>query len=167
MNTNGTTRQQRIEIWLAFLRAHARLTAELERELEEAEGLPVTWFDVLVQLREAPDNQLRIQELGERLALTVSGLSRRISRMEQAGLVKRMPCPEDRRGVLVVLTEEGHRRYRRALPVHLRGVERLFLRHLDDQSAQTLQEFLERVLAGLDEDGVGEWPAAQGAGGRV
>jgi DNA-binding MarR family transcriptional regulator len=161
MSDERVTRQQGIDTWLAFLRAHARVTAALERELEEAEGLPVSWFDVLVQLRAAPGQQLRIQELGERLALTVSGLSRRISRMEQAGLVERLPCPEDRRGVLVTLTEAGERRYRRALPVHLRGVERLFLRHLSEQEADVLGAVFARVLAGLEEEAAGEATPSQ------
>jgi DNA-binding MarR family transcriptional regulator len=153
MNDERTLRERRLEVWLAFLRAHSRVTAALERELEEAEGLPVTWFDVLNQLRHAPEKRLRMQELVGMLAMTASGLSRRISRMEQAGLVERRQSPEDGRGVLVVLTADGERRYRRALPVHLRGVERYFLDHLCERDAESLRALFGRVLAGLDDAG--------------
>jgi DNA-binding MarR family transcriptional regulator len=71
--------------------------------------------------------------------------------MEQAGLVERRPCPEDRRGVLVVLTQEGGRRYRKALPVHVRGVERHFLRHLGTDEARTMATIFRRMLEDLDE----------------
>jgi DNA-binding MarR family transcriptional regulator len=144
------TREEQIAAWLAFLRAHSRVTDALGHELEAAEAMPMTWFDVLVQLRDAPGNQLRMQELVNRLAMTASGLSRRISRMEQAGLVERRPCPEDRRGVLVVLTREGMRRYRKAVPVHMRGVQRYFLDHLGQGDAEALNSLFSRVLEGLD-----------------
>ncbi len=150
MDDEATDRQQQIDAWLAFLRVHSRITAVLERELEAAEGLSMSWFDVLEQLRDAPDGQLRMQELGERLAMSASGLSRRVSRMEDAGLVERQPCPDDRRGVLVVLTNAGRQRYRRALPVHLRSVERHFLRHLKPGDAEHLTAAFGRVLADLD-----------------
>ena len=149
---------QCIEVWLAFLRAHSRVTDILERELDAAEDLPMNWFDVLEQLRQAPEQRLRMQDLGERLAMSASGLSRRVSRMEHAGLVERQPCPDDRRGVLVVLTGLGKRRHRKALPVHLRGVEKYFLDHLSPEEAGTLKAVFERVLCGL-----GERPEADAA----
>lgn len=158
MRDQVSQRDQCIEVWLAFLRAHSRVTDILERELEAAEDLPMNWFDVLEQLRQAPEQRLRMQDLGERLAMSASGLSRRVSRMEHAGLVERQPCPDDRRGVLVVLTGLGKRRYRKALPVHLRGVEKYFLDHLSPEEAETLQAVFERVLCGL-----GEWPEADAA----
>ena len=158
MRDQVSQRDQCIEVWLAFLRAHSRVTDVLERELEAAEDLPMNWFDVLEQLRQAPEQQLRMQDLGERLAMSASGLSRRVSRMEHAGLVERQPCPDDRRGVLVVLTGLGKRRYRKALPVHLRSVEKYFLDHLSPEEAGTLQAVFERVLRGL-----GERPQADAA----
>ena len=151
MSAKRVPRQQGLGAWLAFLRAHSRVTAALERELDEAETLPMNWFDVLEQLRHAPDRMLRMQELGDRLAMSASGLSRRVSRMEQFGLVERRPCPDDRRGVLVVLTDAGAQRYRKALPVHLRGVERHFLDHIESAEAEQLKAIFERSLSAFDE----------------
>jgi DNA-binding MarR family transcriptional regulator len=146
MDRRNIQRQERLDIWLAFLRVHNRVTTMLEQELEAAESLPMSWFDVLEQLRQEPDRTLRMQDLGDRLAMSASGLSRRVSRMEQSGLVERRPCPEDRRGVLVTLTEEGDQRYRKALPVHLRGVERHFLRHIEDDDIEHLRQTFDRML---------------------
>ncbi|MEZ4520332.1 MAG: MarR family transcriptional regulator [Thermomicrobiales bacterium] len=151
MNAQRSERQQRIDTWLAFLRVHSRVTATLESELEAAESLSMSWFDVLEQLQQAPERQLRMQELGEMLAMSTSGLSRRVSRMEQAGLVERRPCPDDRRGVLVVLTRTGARRYRKALPVHLRGVERYFLDNLDRADSETMEMAFNRILEAIDD----------------
>ena len=151
MNEQRSPRTERIAAWLAFLRAHSRVTAALERELDEAESLSMSWFDVLEQLRQAPERTLRMQELGDRLAMSASGLSRRVSRMEQFGLVERRPCPDDRRGVLVTLTRAGEQRYRKALPMHLRGVERYFLDHIDACEAEQLRQIFERMLAEFDE----------------
>ncbi len=150
MMQESSQRTERIAVWLAFLRVHSRVTAALEQELEAAEALSMSWFDVLEQLRGAPDRQLRMQELGDRLAMSASGLSRRVSRMEQAGLVERQPCPEDRRGVLVVLTKQGEQRYRKALPIHLRGVENYFLRHLDAEDVEQMKDVFDRMLQALD-----------------
>ena len=152
MDTLESTREDRIAIWIAFLRAHSRITTMLEQELLAAEGLSMSWFDVLEQLRRADGQCLRMQDLGSRLAMSASGLSRRISRMEQAGLVERQPAPGDGRGVLVALTSLGNRRYRRALPIHLRGIERYFLDHIRDAEASNLSQFLDRLLADEDED---------------
>src|SRR5688572_21706751 len=116
----------RIATWRLFLQTHTRIVERLEAELDAAHRLPLSWYDVLVQLSEAPDRCLRIQELGRALALSGSGLSRRVTRMEEAGLVERHPCPDDRRGVLVALTRRGEEALRAAAPVHLRGVERYF-----------------------------------------
>ena len=151
MSTRETSREDRIATWVAFLRAHSRITAMLEQELMAAEGLSVSWFDVLEQLRQSEGHCLRMQDLGQRLAMSASGLSRRVGRMEQAGLVERRRAPEDGRGVQVALTSLGNRRYRRALPVHLRGVEHHFLDHIKDDEAVDLLRFLEGLLADTSE----------------
>ena len=71
-----------------------------------------------------------------------SGLSRRVSRMAEAGLVTRRPCDDDRRGVLVTLTPAGEAALRAAAPLHLDGIQRLFARHLTADEAAALRESL-------------------------
>src|SRR5512134_3413797 len=95
---------ERMAAWRTFLVAHARVTDVLASELEAEGGLPLTWYDVLVQLSEAPDNRLRMQELARAVLLSKSGLTRLVDRMTSGGLVTREPCLDDRRGTFVCLS---------------------------------------------------------------
>ncbi len=140
---------RRLAVWRAFLEAHAALIDVLEAELQAAHALPLTWYDVLVQLSEAPGHCLRMQDLARSVLLSKSGLTRLFDRMEQAGLVERRPFPADRRGTLAALTPAGEERLRRAAPAHLAGVLRHFARHLAEAEADTLTAFFARVRAAL------------------
>ena len=137
----------RLEAWRAFLRAHATVTATLERELLEARNLPLAWYDVLVQLGSAPDGRLRMQDLARAVLFSRSGLTRLVDRMAAAGLVAREPYPDDRRGTFAVLTPAGRRRLRDASGIHLRGIAEHFGRPLSDAQVVGLQSALHAVLA--------------------
>lgn len=132
-------------VWRDFLRAHVALTSILERELVEEKTLPLTWYDVLVNLHGA-GGRMRMQELARSVLLSKSGLTRLVDRMEEAGYVRRESCASDRRGTEAVLTDDGERTLREAAPVHLRGVEEHFARHLDDDELDVLRRVLSRVL---------------------
>lgn len=134
--------------WRTFLEAHARTTELLAQELKEAEGIALTWYDVLVQLSEADDHRLRMQELAERVLLSKSGLTRLIDRMERHQLVDRRTCPSDRRGTFAELTPDGLAMLRQAAPTHLRGVREHFADLLDDDEAAALTELLGRIADG-------------------
>jgi DNA-binding MarR family transcriptional regulator len=144
---NDERAPDRMETWFLFLQAQTRVIDQLTADLEHARHLPLSWYDVLVQLSNAAGQRLRLQELGCTLALSASGLSRRVARMEQAGLVRREPCPDDKRGVFVSLTERGKEELRRAAPIHLRGVEELFTRHLTDEENEAMHRALSKILA--------------------
>jgi DNA-binding MarR family transcriptional regulator len=133
--------------WRSFLEAHARVTTLLEDDLVRAKGLPLAWYDVLVQLEEAEGHRLRMTELARRVLISKSGLTRLVDRMAAAGLVTRSLATEDRRGRWVELTPAGFERLRDAAPLHLRGVRQYFTGELDDQSAGVLAEVLGRVAA--------------------
>ncbi|MDT4893643.1 MAG: hypothetical protein QOE97_2678 [Pseudonocardiales bacterium] len=134
----------RLGAWRAFLRAHAATTRELERELAEVR-LPLTWYDVLLQLAEAPDRRLRMAELADRVLLSRSGLTRLVDRLQAEGLVAREPSLHDARGTYTVLTLVGLRRLRTAAPVHLAGVERHWLAKFSDAELLLLAELLGRI----------------------
>jgi DNA-binding MarR family transcriptional regulator len=135
----------RLAAWRRFLEAHARVIDLLEDELRVDEDLPLSWYDVLVQLSEAGDRQLRMQELASAVLLSKSGLTRLIDRMERAGLVSRRPCEDDRRGTYAVLTDAGLQRLRDAAPTHVRGVAEHFTTLLDDHEAAVLAQALGRI----------------------
>lgn len=132
--------------WRAFLEAHRRTLELLERELREDEGLPLAWYDVFVQLNEAPEHRLRMQDLAEAILLSKSGLTRLIDRMERAGLVTRMACPSDRRGTFAELTPAGLQRLRDTAPRHVAGVSEHFAQLFDDDEAATLRDLLTRLV---------------------
>jgi DNA-binding MarR family transcriptional regulator len=134
----------RLAAWRAFLRAHAVLTEVLDRELQDEVGLPLAWYDVLLNLSEA-GGQLRMRDVADRVMLSRSGLTRLVDRMANEGLVDRKPDPDDRRGTLACLTAAGSMALRRAAPVHLRGIQRHFGRHVSAQDATVLTNVMERL----------------------
>lgn len=136
----------RFRAWRAFLETHAQVIRVLEEELRCETGLPLTWFDALVQLQEA-GGVLRMHELADRLLLSRSATTRFADRLEMAGLVERRSCPRDRRGLELALTEKGRGLLHETVPRHLRGVHEHFGRYFTEEEAETLAELLERVLS--------------------
>ena len=144
MAADSRPAKSRVEVWRAFLEAHARIVAQLEHELAEERSLALSWYDVLLQLSEA-GGRLRMQELATRLVIPRSSLTRQIDRMEDAGLVTREPSEEDGRGTVAVLTGEGRSTLRRAAPVHLRGIEEHFARKLDGRDVAALKKAMAKL----------------------
>src|SRR4051794_39799539 len=107
MGTGGRLNEGELGAWVGFLRAHHTLVAELDDELRREHGLPLTSFDVLAQLDNAPEHQLRMSELADAVLLSRSGLTRLVERLESKGLIERRECTEDARGAFAVLTAEG------------------------------------------------------------
>lgn len=135
--------------WRGFLRVHAALVRELDRELEHEHDLPLTQYEVLLYLDNAPDHRLRMSELASSVLLSQSGITRLVDRMEGEGLVERVPCPDDRRGLWAILTDAGRSRLAAARPSHLAGVRARFLDHLGDEELQALSDAWERVRPGI------------------
>jgi len=134
--------------WRGLLRAHAALTAQLDAELEAAHGLPLTSYEVLINLAAAPERRLRMSVLAERVLLSRSGLSRMVDRLARAGLLERASCPSDARGAFAVLTGRGERLLAQARPTHLAGVRRCFLGLFSEPELLTLAEAWDRVSPG-------------------
>ena len=130
--------------WRAFLGAHAAVVSALTAEIRDASDLPLTWYDVLVQLQEA-GGKLRMHELAARLMLSRSATTRFVDRLEKASLIHREACPSDRRGTFVVITDAGYRRLEEAAPGHLDGVKRHFAEPLSDEQLDVLAEALEKL----------------------
>lgn len=144
--------EAKLDAWRALLEAHATVLEQLSEELEHEMGLPITFYDVLLHLNEAPDRRLPMRELAERVLLSKSGLTRLVDRMVAEGLVERAACESDRRIVYAVLTTAGRERLVGAAPVHLRGIEEHFGRHLTDNEADTLRGLLQRVAGANGRD---------------
>ena len=133
-----------LEAWDAFLRAHATLMRRLELDLAEATGLALADFDVLAQLARA-GGELRMTDLATRALVSRSGMTRRVARLVEEGLVQRANADSDGRGVVVALTDIGLARLAETAPVHLRGISELFLTRLNDRELAVLENALEKV----------------------
>ncbi|MBT5774798.1 MAG: MarR family transcriptional regulator [Dehalococcoidia bacterium] len=116
--------------WRGVLFANARVLHAVEATLQEHSGISLAVMDALGRLFDSPQQRLRMQELQEQSLFTSSGMTRLIDRLTDAGFVTRESVPGDRRGVLVVLTSEGARRYADALEKHRTDIEREFGRRL-------------------------------------
>src|SRR5437867_2199862 len=134
-----------LEAWRSLLRAHATLMRQLDTDLERETGLALADFDVLAQLAEA-HGELRMTELADRALISRSGMSRRVARLVDEGLVHRVKAGTDGRGVVVVLTEAGIARLAETAPVHARGISKLFVARLDDQELALLERALNKVI---------------------
>ncbi len=132
------------EAWQALIRAHATLMRQLTTDLVEAIGLTLGDFDVLAQLGQA-GGELRMSDLAAHAYSSRSGMTRRIDRLVDEGLVTRANTDADGRGVIVILTEAGVARLAEAVPAHLRRVSELFVDKLTDDELVVVARSLARV----------------------
>jgi DNA-binding MarR family transcriptional regulator len=133
-----------LDAWTALLRAHATLVRQLDADLEKETGLALADFDVLAQLAVA-GGELRMTDLADRALLSRSGMTRRVARLVEAGLVRREPAGDDARGVVVALTEAGIARLTETAPVHARGIAKHFVKQLGDRELAVLESALAKV----------------------
>ena len=133
-----------LDAWAALLRAHATLLRQLEKDLEKETGLALADFDVLAQLAVA-GGKLRMTELADRALISRSGMTRRVARLVEVGLVRRANVDADARGVVVELTDAGVARLSETAPIHARGISDLFVARLNDQELAALESALAKV----------------------
>src|SRR5688572_12079630 len=127
------------------MRAGIASTRAMDRDAE-ATGRPLfSEHHVLATLDAGPPAGVRPTDLAEQSALTKSGLTRVIDRLESQRLIERRACPTDARGQLIVLTAEGRRLLRRTAPEHFRSIARNFADHLTDRDVDVLTTALERI----------------------
>jgi DNA-binding MarR family transcriptional regulator len=107
-------------------------------------GLALADFDVLAQLAVA-GGELRMTELAARALISRSGMTRRVARLVDEGLVRRANADADARGVVVALIAAGVARLTETAPVHLRGVSDLFVARLDNRELAVLESALNKV----------------------
>jgi DNA-binding MarR family transcriptional regulator len=130
----------------------SRLSREIEQRLEPVyreHGLEPGWHDVLATLRRGgPPFRMRPSDFTSSLMLTSSGTTKRLDRLEQAGLIVRGPDPDDRRGTLITLTAAGRRLIDATTAAHLEN-ERRILSALSDAEQRQLADLLRKLRLGL------------------
>jgi DNA-binding MarR family transcriptional regulator len=137
-------------VWRAFLDMHARLNAQLGREMQERAGISMADFSVLVQLSEHVHDRMRVLELARALRWEKSRLSHQLTRMTQRGLLERQNCSDDRRGAFVALTQHGRETIEAVAPHHVEAVRRYLFDQLDADQLATLGAIAQTVIGQLE-----------------
>lgn len=130
--------------WRVYFECAMALPDILDAELQAGAGLSLRWYDVLAQLEDASDGA-QMNEVASRILASKSGLTRVIDKMEEAGLVRRERPADDRRVVLVFITEQGIATLESARRVHRDGIRRHFTEHLTEAELAKLARTLEKV----------------------
>jgi len=134
--------------WAALLQVHAALVPRLDRALQQTAGLPLSWYDVLLELAAAPGRRLTMSQLAQRVVLSRTRVSRIVDELVAAGLVSREANPDDGRSAFAALTADGLAGYRAAAPHYIASIEREFADGLTDGELASVGTALRKVLAG-------------------
>lgn len=134
-----------IDAWRGLLRVYASVLKELDAELEAAHGLPLTSYEVLIQLAESPDHKMRMCDLADSVLLSRSGMSRLVDRLERDGLLCRAACTNDARGAFACITPAGRALLEQARPTHVAGIRRRFLTQFSEDELELLGIFWARL----------------------
>jgi DNA-binding MarR family transcriptional regulator len=118
-----THQQLAAEAWGSVLQVHAAVVPALDRTLRKATGLPLAWYDVLLELASSGSGRLTMGQLGERVVLSRSRVSRVVDDLVAADLVRRESHPEDARSSYAVITDAGRARFREAAPVYVAAID--------------------------------------------
>jgi DNA-binding MarR family transcriptional regulator len=143
--------EDRVAAWRGVLLAQNRVVRAIEHDLADTGQVPLSWYDVLLELNAAPGRCLRMQDLSDRVVLSRSRVSRLVDDLERDGLVQRSPDPDDGRASLACITRAGRTALRRAAPVYLRGIEKYFTALLDEDERAIIARALERVVNDNDQ----------------
>jgi DNA-binding MarR family transcriptional regulator len=135
--------------WRAWLYGTLLLQDQLDRELTHETGISHAYYEILVQLSEAPGRMLRMSQLAERSLSSRSRLSHAVSRLEERGWVRRQVCEDDGRGQLAVLTDEGFAALEAAAPVHVEGVRTHLFDQLTPEQVAAMRDIGETLLRHL------------------
>ncbi len=131
--------------WRNYVNGNGRLMDVLNRNLQERHGLSLAEYRILVLLSEAADGSLRMSELADGVLSSRSRLTHQIRRMEEQKLVVRGSCPDDGRGVLAAVTDEGRRRLAEAAPTHVRDVRDNLIGLLSQSQVKALAQIFGRI----------------------
>ncbi|WP_236239911.1 MarR family winged helix-turn-helix transcriptional regulator [Streptomyces sp. CC228A] len=134
--------------WRTYLDVNRLLTYQLEKDLQPF-GLTNNDYEILVNLSESPERRMRMSDLAAATLQSKSRLSHQITRMENAGLVRRENCESDRRGLFAVLTDQGMETMHKVAPHHVDSVRRHFIDRLSPEALSAMHAALTPVAEEL------------------
>ena len=148
MRDNPWLSDEQQQVWRAFLRMSGKLNECIERDLQQVARMPHAYYLILAMLSEAPERSLRMNQLAEVVRASQSRVSHAIARLEEAGWVRRMPAPGDRRGQIAELTDAGFARLVEVAPSHAETVRSIMFDPLSAEQLAGFGDICETILAG-------------------
>ena len=136
-----------LQAWRAMLLAYNAAMRAIDAELAHAHAIPLTWYDVLLELNAAAGRRLRMQELADRVVLSRTRVSRLVDDIVAAGLVTKTRDEDDRRMVWATITDRGRATLKATAPLYLRGIQTHFAAHLTADEPALLTAALTKVVA--------------------
>jgi DNA-binding MarR family transcriptional regulator len=133
------------DAWGALLHVHAELVPALDKTVQGQTSLPLSWYDVLLELATEPEGRLRMSDLAERVVLSRTRVSRLVDELVVRGLISKEEHPEDRRSAYAVITKTGLAEFRAAAPSYLRAIETQFAANLTDEDLVLLARVLSKI----------------------
>jgi len=141
-----------VAAWRGLLVAHSRLVPAVDADLRAAGQIPLSWYDVILELNAAPDRRLRMSELGQRAVLSRTRVSRVVDELAAAGLAERLPDQADGRSRFASLTPRGRDALRRAWPVYRDAIRRRLGARLTIEQCRDLAALLRQAAADTEAD---------------
>jgi len=148
MATRWLTKEQQ-RTWRAYVEAIRLLQDTLDAQLQADADMPHTYYEILVQLSEAPQRRLRMTELATGTQSSRSRVSHAVARLEERGWVRREPCASDRRGQLAVLTGKGYAALAAAAPGHVARVRETVIDPLSSAQLRALADASTAIAAAV------------------
>jgi DNA-binding MarR family transcriptional regulator len=146
-NNIGPLTSAELAAWRGLLQVNARVTAALDAQMRSEHGLSISSYEVLMFLADAPNRQLRMSQIADRVLLSRSGLTRLVDRLVELGFVSRCADEADGRGSYAELTDNGLAKFRAAQRTHHEGVRSFFLQRLTTTDTVVLGDIWTRFLA--------------------
>lgn len=147
MSEHGCLDTDEERTWDAATLAFRLLDQQVERDVQAASGLPLTYYELLVLLSKSPQRSLRMTELAAITHTRPSRISHAVGKLTEGGFVERVHCESDRRSWFAKLTDKGMETLRTAGPEHVRSMrENMFDLLSPEQRAQLLD--ISRTLLG-------------------
>jgi DNA-binding MarR family transcriptional regulator len=135
-----------VAAWRATQLAQSRAQRAVERDMEAAGAVPLSWYDVMFELNAAPQKRLRMQELVTRVAVSRSRVSRIVADLEAAGYVEREADRNDGRASVPRITAQGREALRRSSPVFLKAVRTHFVQYLSPDDRPRIAKAFANVI---------------------
>jgi DNA-binding MarR family transcriptional regulator len=132
--------------WVQLVRTEQTILARVEADLKERGFPPLEWYDVLLELDNAPDGRLPQASVQSRVLLAQYNLCRLVDRLEREGLVKRQPSPDDGRSNLLIITGDGRKLRQTMWPAYAEAIQRHLGSRLTCEEARQLAGLLGRLV---------------------